>query len=152
MPYVADRMRQGDRDGRGNLSLATLMRFTGWFLQVCLDQVKFMDELLDIGVMADRHTRYAAEQNFRAVVAELLRAVLTCGHVGPRRYCRHPRGRAQHSQSCDQSADGEWHFGVRDTPVRLRFTFSEPYPMWCFFRTLSKADRVTRTAQRRPSA
>lgn len=44
----ADTPRQGDRDGRGNLSLAALEEFTEWFLKVCLDQVTFMSSLFDL--------------------------------------------------------------------------------------------------------
>ena len=38
----ADTPRQGDLDGRGNLSRSALVDFTFWFLKVCLDQVTFM--------------------------------------------------------------------------------------------------------------
>lgn len=48
MMDYADTPRQGDRDGRGNLSLAALEEFTEWFLKVCLDQVTFMSSLFDL--------------------------------------------------------------------------------------------------------
>ena len=38
----ADTPRQGDLDGRGNLSRRALVDFTLWFLKVCIDQVTFM--------------------------------------------------------------------------------------------------------------
>ena len=38
---ACDQSRQGDLDGRGNLSEATLADFTRFFLDVCIDQVKF---------------------------------------------------------------------------------------------------------------
>jgi hypothetical protein len=38
----ADMPRQGDLDGRGNLSQRALRVFVLWFLQVCLDQLKFV--------------------------------------------------------------------------------------------------------------
>src|SRR5208337_4016643 len=38
----ADMRRQGDLDGRGNLSRRTLNEFIAWFLKLCLDQVSFM--------------------------------------------------------------------------------------------------------------
>jgi len=41
----ADTPRQGDLDGRGNLSQKALIEFTDWFLRVCLDQVTFMSGL-----------------------------------------------------------------------------------------------------------
>ena len=41
----ADMPRQGDLDGRGNLSLRALNTFIIWFLNICLDQVTFMESL-----------------------------------------------------------------------------------------------------------
>lgn len=41
----ADTPRQGDLDGRGNLSQRALTDFVRWFLQVALDQVQFMKSL-----------------------------------------------------------------------------------------------------------
>jgi Fic family protein len=81
MMRLADRVRQGDRDGRGNLSLAALSRYTKWFLDICIDQVEFMEEMLDFGGMGERLARYAALRGFRAGGAELLRAVLVRGRV-----------------------------------------------------------------------
>lgn len=81
MMRLADRMRQGDRDGGGNLSLAALSHYTKWFLDICIDQVEFMEKLLDFGGMADRLARYATVRGVRAGGAELLRAVLVRGRV-----------------------------------------------------------------------
>jgi Fic family protein len=47
MMELADMPRQGDRDGRGNLSQEALAELTLWFLRVCLDQVKFMTGLFE---------------------------------------------------------------------------------------------------------
>lgn len=43
---IADQPRRGDLDGRGNLTEAGLTEFTAFFLSCCLDQVKFMEEIL----------------------------------------------------------------------------------------------------------
>jgi hypothetical protein len=40
----ADEPRQGDRGGRGNLSLKGLEMFTSWFLRVCLDRLDYMGQ------------------------------------------------------------------------------------------------------------
>ena len=58
MSYMdaADHPRRGDRDGRGNLSLANLHHFTGWFLTVMLDQVRFMSAMLDVKGLRKRYT------------------------------------------------------------------------------------------------
>lgn len=54
----ADAPRQGDRDGRGNLSLHALETFTTWFLTVCLDQVNYMSELFDLSTLSKRIERH----------------------------------------------------------------------------------------------
>lgn len=54
----ADTPRQGDLDGRGNLSLRALNDFVLWFLRVCLDQVTFMSGLLEIDALAGRLRTY----------------------------------------------------------------------------------------------
>ena len=56
----ADKPRQGDRDGRGNLSLARLEIFATWFLQICLDQLGYMSDLFDLGTLSKRLDRYVA--------------------------------------------------------------------------------------------
>jgi Fic family protein len=54
----ADMPRQGDRDGRGNLSERALIEFILWFLRVCLDQVTFMAGLFDIATLSRRLRTY----------------------------------------------------------------------------------------------
>jgi Fic family protein len=54
----ADTPRQGDRDGRGNLSFSALEEFTEWFLKVCLDQVVFMSSLFDLPNLRGRLKLY----------------------------------------------------------------------------------------------
>lgn len=58
MMDYADTPRQGDRDGRGNLSLAALEAFTLWFLKICLDQVSFMASLFDLPNLTARLKLY----------------------------------------------------------------------------------------------
>ncbi len=58
MMDAADTPRQGDLDGRGNLSLRALNEFVMWFLQVSLDQVTFMASLFDIDTLANRLKAY----------------------------------------------------------------------------------------------
>jgi Fic family protein len=54
----ADMPRQGDLDGRGNLSQRALEEFVHWFLQVCADQLVFMGGLFDIGNLVERIRLY----------------------------------------------------------------------------------------------
>ena len=58
MMDLADTPRQGDLDGRGNLSLKALNEFILWFLQVCLDQVKFMESLFELDSLGSRFKTY----------------------------------------------------------------------------------------------
>ena len=81
MLATADRPRQGDRDGRGNLSLQGLISFATWFLKVCLDQIDFMARLYDIRGLEDRLTRYVASQGMHEGSMPLLRAMPTLGEV-----------------------------------------------------------------------
>ena len=43
---ACDSQRRNDLDGRGNLSEETLVDFTHYFLEVCLDQIEFMEGLM----------------------------------------------------------------------------------------------------------
>ncbi len=44
----ADMHRQGDIDGRGNLSQNGLDRFCEFFFSICLDRIAFMDNMLNL--------------------------------------------------------------------------------------------------------
>lgn len=81
MMDLADAPRQGDLDGRGNLSERALTEFSIWFLKICLDQVQFMGELFDLGPLADRLKRYAQLKNWRPEAAKLLTEVLHRGEI-----------------------------------------------------------------------
>ena len=82
MMDFADRPRQGDRDGRGNLSLAALLRFSEWFLDVCLDQVAFMSSLYDLQALGQRLTRLVERHEALPLeAAALLRAILLRGEI-----------------------------------------------------------------------
>ena len=51
---IADQERQGDLDGRGNLSDAGLASFCRFFLETALDQIEFMTNLLDLHILRQR--------------------------------------------------------------------------------------------------
>jgi Fic family protein len=60
---ACDYSRQGDLDGRGNLSEKTLTEFSGFFLGTCLEQVRFMRQRMrldEIGSQIDRWVETAA--------------------------------------------------------------------------------------------
>ncbi len=77
----ADSPRQGDLDGRGNLSERALTDFSEWFLQVCLDQIRFMEELFDIDGLSSRIARYAQLKEWRPEASRLLVEVLHRGEI-----------------------------------------------------------------------
>lgn len=52
---AADMPRQGERDGRGNLSMSALQSYTGWFLTVMLDQLRFSRAMLDLDALRPRY-------------------------------------------------------------------------------------------------
>ena len=78
----ADTPRQGDTDGRGNLSTRALRDFTAWFLRVCADQIEFMSGLFAFDSLSDR-MRSLVEQSEELPndSVPLLRAILHEGEV-----------------------------------------------------------------------
>jgi Fic family protein len=77
---AADQHRYNDYDGRGNLSLRGLDRFTNFLFDTAIDQVEFMSKSLELDTIIDRLRGYAmslvAQKNFHpaseAVMAELM--------------------------------------------------------------------------------
>jgi Fic family protein len=86
----ADSHRQGDMDGRGNLSNKGLVVFCTFFLKMALDQIKFMSTLLDVDGLQKRIIGYVDRQTVLGELQPesgyLLREVLLRGEV--------PRGEA----------------------------------------------------------
>ena len=62
---ACDQPRRGDHDGRGTLSEAALAEFTHFFLTTCIDQVAFMEGLLQPERLRDR-IRIWTEEEIRA--------------------------------------------------------------------------------------
>lgn len=58
----ADALRKGDLDGRGNLSASGLEAFCIFFLETCLDQIAFMEGLLEPEELLRRIEIHAAEE------------------------------------------------------------------------------------------
>lgn len=58
---AADEHRQGDLDGRGNLTEAGFVAWIGYALETCLDQARFMRQMLDV---ADIQSRIDAALTF----------------------------------------------------------------------------------------
>ncbi len=82
MMDLADTPRQGDLDGRGNLSLKALHEFVAWFLDVALDQVQFMTDLFDFdGLRARLETYVLRDLGLRTECTKLVHALLVHGEV-----------------------------------------------------------------------
>jgi Fic family protein len=59
---AADEPRRGDLDGRGNLSQTTLTEFCRFFLSTCVDQLTFMESVLEPSVLLYRIQIWAEEE------------------------------------------------------------------------------------------
>jgi hypothetical protein len=59
---AADEPRRNDLDGRGALSESALTEFCRFFLETCLDQVRFMRELLDPTELQRRMELYVCDE------------------------------------------------------------------------------------------
>lgn len=57
-----DLSRRNDLDGRGNLSEESLVEFTQFFLKTCLDQVNFMEQLMQPNRLRARILLWAQEE------------------------------------------------------------------------------------------
>lgn len=89
---AADGPRQGDLDGRGNLSERALRAWCEWFIEICADQVEFMSRMLRLDEMK---SRIAALVTYRAAMDKEIRkeAIVPLYHLflaGPT-----PRGEFQ---------------------------------------------------------
>ncbi len=59
---AADGDRRGDLDGRGTLSQKALIEFCDFFLRICIDQVEYMESLLDFKNLSERMRIYIEEE------------------------------------------------------------------------------------------
>ena len=59
---AADEPRMGDLDGRGALSQRALIDFSKFFLEICLDQIRYMRELLDPSELQRRMELYVRDE------------------------------------------------------------------------------------------
>jgi Fic family protein len=80
-----DGPRRNDLDGRGNLSEEALAAFTDFFLKTCLDQVRFMEALVQPERLRGRIMAWAEEETKSGALppksAQVLEAVLFRGEL-----------------------------------------------------------------------
>jgi len=85
--YLAacDLSRRNDLDGRGHLSEETLTEFTSFFLKLCIDQVDFMEKLMEPAQLRSRIISWAADESriggLPAKAGQILEAVLYRGEL-----------------------------------------------------------------------
>lgn len=88
---AADSQRRGDIDGRGNLSTSALQSFANFYIDTCLDQVKFMSEMFEMEKLASRIEHFfgvmSATNTFRKESYLLVTEAIRRGEF--------PRGEAQ---------------------------------------------------------
>ena len=65
---AADSERENDTDGRGNLSDRTLTEFCRFFLEICLDQAEYMNNLLSLNGFLERLESYVQLRNAGLIV------------------------------------------------------------------------------------
>lgn len=119
----ADSPRQGDRDGRGNLSQAALTQFAEWFLTVSLDQVRFSAVMFDLGRLEERYRSLVRDVSNDKRAPDFISAVLRHGSL--------PRGDASHvlktsertarSTLKDLEGAGFLRSDTPKSPVRIAF-------------------------------
>ncbi len=82
---AADQSRQGDLDGRGSLSLKALLEFCQFFFESCIDQVMFMEKLLNPSELGRRINLYARDEidagRLPKGSTEVLMEAFNFGHV-----------------------------------------------------------------------
>ena len=82
---ACDAPRRGDLDGRGSLSEEALAEFTRYFLETCLDQVRFMEQLVQPDRLRERILLWVEEEvrtdNLPAKAGQVLEAILFRGEL-----------------------------------------------------------------------
>jgi Fic family protein len=82
---ACDLGRRNDLDGRGHLSEETLTEFTSFFLKICIDQVDFMEKLMDPRQLRTRILSWAEDESkigsLPAKAGQILEAILYRGEL-----------------------------------------------------------------------
>ncbi len=82
---ACDLTRRNDLDGRGHLSEEALVEFTTFFLKVCIDQVSFMENLMEPSQLRGRILGWAEDESrlgsLPAKAGQVLEAILYRGEL-----------------------------------------------------------------------
>ena len=124
---TCDMPRRNDLDGRGNLSEEGLATFTTFFLETCLDQVKFMEELVQPDRLRNRILLWAEEEvragSLPAKAGSILEAILYRGEL-PRGEVANLLGRSdRHARRVVAALSEHGVIASESTRTPLRLTF-----------------------------
>ncbi len=139
----ADEPRQGDYDGRGALSERGLINFAQFFLEVCIDQVRFMEEMLNLAQFKhrlDALLTFEAAKSGTGIRRETLTALHYIAISGPlergefkaisglkdRTAERALKALLDYGLLCSDSPKGKVYFGI--PLASLRFLFPNLWP------------------------
>ncbi len=119
----ADSPRQGDRDGRGNLSESALKDFVEWFLTVALDQVRFSTAMFDLGRLDARYRALIKDVVDDKRAPDLVAAVLRHGRLprGEANFVLKTSERTARSTLSDLVERGFLKSETPKAPVRIAF-------------------------------
>ncbi|MER9965010.1 Fic family protein [Mesorhizobium sp. M0045] len=119
----ADSPRQGDRDGRGNLSESALKDFVEWFLTVALDQVRFSTAMFDLGRLEARYRALVKDLVDDKRAPDLVAAVLRHGRLprGDANFVLKTSERTARNTLSDLVDRGFLKSDTPKTPVRIAF-------------------------------
>ncbi len=121
---ATDSPRRGERDGRGNLSLAALTQFTAWFLTVILDQIQFTTAVFDLKELKPRYLSLVRDRHpTDARLQRLIEHVLDFGGLarGDAQFVLGVSERAARSDLSKAVAEGYLASATPKGPVRIAF-------------------------------
>jgi Fic family protein len=122
----ADTRRLSDTDGRGNLSEQITREFVLWFLQVALDQIKYMSSLFALDTLSQRLEAYVAAKGFADGASGILKEVLTHGEMvrGEAKRVTGMKDRTARKALAALVEDGILESDTAKGPVHLKFDAS----------------------------
>jgi Fic family protein len=123
MLNYADSPRQGDRDGRGNLSESALKDFSEWFLSVALDQIRFSTAVFALDGLEKRYRALIRDISDDKRAPDLIAAVLKQGALdrGDAHFALKTSERTARNTLSDMVQRGFLKSDTPKTPVRIAF-------------------------------
>ena len=119
----ADMPRQGDMDGRGNLSARALKDFCEWAMTVMLDQIRFSGFMFDLPQLEERYRSLVSDIIPDKRAADLISAVLRHGSFerGDAQIVLRTSERTARNTLSELVSAGFLRSSSPKTPVRIAF-------------------------------